>query len=622
METYNEKTKIYEQFSNGTTFKSALNLDQDIARSVLFENGKHWRTDKDIEEYPKITLNVIKQIGKARQSNILQNEYSYLINSTNFKSIRKIQDFLKYLADVAELKRKDLKALKDDYIKGTAIGYFFWDAEKRGFLHKSGGNMRYEIIDIRRLVVASPYITEIQDQEWIIYNTTETIATLKEKYGDKEYVADGNLYTSSTETNPVAMVDDDERVNVYTKFYRNEDGEVLFEIATQYQTLKKATPSNPFFKSKTKKEMPNTAALPDEKENDPRIEEIWNLYPFVRLCLNERDNCFYGIPITLEYIEAQKSINNHFSIYDKALQDNVLGGWVFRKGVLDGVEVTTESGQMIELDTLPNESINNVFNRLPVANIPQDSQRYSASLSQMVREVAGTPNVQLGMSDHSGQSGKQTQLLLDRAKENTTDNAMIFNEFKKDQAKIMWLFAKFYYDNEDFVAIDHGVQEDNVRSYKGDNKFNGTEYLKDDIVFYIKVGAAPSFSEYTNLEMLSLMVQSGQLPFESFADLTPDGYISNKQEVRNTLAKNSKKIIEQLQKQVEEASEIIKQMSEGYKKAQKDLSNIDIIIQENTRLKSMMAEVSANAIKKVNESNKEVTQATEDVKTILNAIQK
>ena len=152
-------------------------------------------------------------------------------------------------------------------------------------------------------------------------------------------------------------------------------------IATQSTELKSATPMNPYYKGNDKEEQPNTTSMTDEKEiQDIRSGHIWNLYPFTRLVLNERDNCFYGLPVTLEYIESQKSINNHFSVYDKALQDNVLGGFAFRKGVVDPNELTTENGQMIALDTLPNENISSVFTRIPVANVPADSHHYSNNL--------------------------------------------------------------------------------------------------------------------------------------------------------------------------------------------------------------------------------------------------
>ena len=231
-------TKEYEQFQNANSFKnSSLNLEKDVARAVMFENGVQWNMDEDIQEYPKITVNIIKQIGKARKSNIMSNEYSYLINSSNFESVRKIQDFLKYLSSALNLKILDLKAVNDDYTKGTSIMYFYWDTEKRGFLRNSG-ELRAEVIDIRNFAVASPYIQNIQDQEWVIFVSEEKIGSICEKYNIKksEIVPDDYSYLSKTEKQPIPYQDSDQdlsehTVNVYTKFYRNEDGEVLFNIS-------------------------------------------------------------------------------------------------------------------------------------------------------------------------------------------------------------------------------------------------------------------------------------------------------------------------------------------------------------------------------------------------------
>ena len=620
----------YQQFELANSFKSSIGLLKEIERSVLFEGGKQWNMDEDIKDFPKITLNIIKQIGKVKKSNIMQNRYGYLVNSTNFQSIRKIQDFLKYLAEITNLRKKDLKAVDDDYKKGTAIHYFYWDAEKRGFMKNSGGEMRVEVVDIRNFAVANPYLQDIQDQEWVMLVTRERINALKEKYPESanDIVADGRSYTSSTETNQANVTNEEDFVNVYIKFFRNFEGQVFFEVTTQNVMLKKATPLNPYYeKGVSKKEMPNTTSIMDEMDkeaqNDKRSRHIWNLYPFARLVLNERDNCFYGYPITMEYIESQKSINNHYSIYDKALQDNVLGGFVFRKGVIDANEITAENGQMIEVDTMPNERIDGAFGRIPVANVPQDSLGYSQGLVGMVRQVAGASNVQLGMSDYAGQSGKQTEMLLNRAKENSSDSAMLFNEFKREQANIMFLFAKFFYDNEAFTLVDHGINEDNVKSYMGDNdggRFNGTEYLEDDVIIDIQVGSAPSFSEFTNLELLGLMVQSGQLPFEVYLSMLPDGYVSNREELKKLAENNSNKIIKQLQQELEQAKNVMQQMAKAYEQTAKDRDNIDIVVRENANLKSMLAEQTANAIKAVADMSQKNQEMMAEMQNVLKTI--
>jgi len=625
-----DRTQLnYQQFELANSFKSSIGLLKEIERSVLFEGGKQWNMDEDIKDFPKITLNIIKQIGKTRKSNIMQNKYSYLVNSTNFRSVRKIQDFLKYLSEITNLRKKDLKAVDDDYKKGTAIHYFYWDAEKRGFMKNSGGEMRVEVVDIRNFAVANPYIQDIQDQEWVMLVTRERINALKEKFPNsaKDIVADGRSYTSSTESNQANVTNEEDFVNVYIKFFRNFEGQVFFEVTTQHAMLKEATPLNPYYeKGLSKEEMPNTTSVMDEMDKvaqkDKRSKHIWNLYPFARLVLNERDNCFYGYPITMEYIESQKSINNHYSIYDKALQDNVLGGFVFRKGVIDANEITAENGQMIEVDTMPNERIDGAFGRIPVANVPQDSLGYSQGLVSMVRQVAGASNVQIGMSDYAGQSGKQTEMLINRAKENSSDSAMLFNEFKREQANIMFLFAKFFYDNEAFTLIDHGINEDNVRSYMGDNdggKFNGTEYLEDDVMIDIQVGSAPSFSEFTNLELLGLMVQSGQLPFEVYLSMLPDGYVSNREELKKLAENNSNKIIQQLQQELEQAKNVMQQMAKAYEQTAKDRDNIDIVVRENANLKSMLAEQTAQAIKSVADMSQKNQEMMMEMQNVLKA---
>ena len=42
--------------------------------------------------------------------------------------------------------------------------------------------------------------------------------------------------------------------------------------------------------------MPNTTSLMDDVKARKMSEEVFNLYPFASLVLDERDNCFYGLP--------------------------------------------------------------------------------------------------------------------------------------------------------------------------------------------------------------------------------------------------------------------------------------------------------------------------------------
>ena len=624
--------EIVGQFQKATSFIDSIELRKEISRCVNFEEGRQWNMDEDIADYPKITLNIIKQFGKVRKGSILQNEYGYLVNSNNFKSVRKIQDFLKYLAVKLRLGYLDIKAVNDTFKKGTGIHYFYWDAQSRDFLAKSGGKLRCECIDIRRFRVADPYIQNIQDQEYVIFVTRERINSIKKWY-HVDVEPDAEIYTNRTEKPVTTEKTGEEEANIYTKFYRNVDGQVFFVITSANHILKMPTALNPFYEGPSDEE-PNTTSLMDEHKNkDKKKEEVFGLYPFAYLVFDERDNCFYGIPGAVESLEAQKSINNHFSVYDKGIQDNVLGGFVMKKGVLGEQELTTENGQTIELDLLPGEDWKSVFGKMPVNAIPNDALSYSNNLLGVIKMIQGASNIQLGQSDYSGQSGKQTEMLIQRAKENTSDVAFIFNDFKRQQAEIMFLFAKFFYDNEDFTIIEHGYRKDSVRSYFGEendnvqtqeragSKFNGNEYIGDDVMIDIRVGSAPSFSEVNNLQVIGNAVQSGQMPQEVYYYMMPDGFISNRDELIELSQNNSLVMIKNLQGKLAQYEEIMKMMTEQYNKTKKDISNIDTVINENQRLKSMIAELAAKGIQIQQEATQKNVELTNDIKSVLNSLQ-
>ncbi len=622
--------EVYQDFLSATSFIDALDLRTQIERCINFEEGRQWNMDDDVEDFPKITVNIIKQIGKVRKSGILQNEYGFLVTHSKSDQVRKIQDFMKHLHNKMRLKKKDLKVVNDTYKKGTGICYFYWDSDSRDFLAKSGGKLKAETVDIRRFRVADPYIQEMQEQPYVILNTMERINSIKRKYGI-EVTPDGEDFANKTEkpVNPEKV--EEEFANVYTKFYRNWEGQVFFIITTQLNVLKEATPLNPFYKEGKKpvdsEEAPDTMSTMDDKEEkderEPLEKEVFSLFPFASLVLDERDNSFYGIPYAYELIEAQKSINHHFSVYDKGLQDNVLGGWVSKQGVLEDQEIGTENGQHIELRMLPGEKIDDVFGRMPVNNIPNDTLNYSGSLMGVIKTTAGATNIQIGQSDHAGQSGKQTEALLQRARENSSDYALLFNEYKIDQAYIMFLFAKFYYDNESFAIVEHGSNEDVVRSYSGEGKkFNGNDYLDEDVLIDIKVGPAPSFSEYSSIEMLGMMVQSGQLPAEVYIASLPDGYINNRQELLKILKDNSQKQLQEMASKLEQSQQIMQQMSLAYKEVQKDKANIDVVIGENDRLKTLLAELSAKGIEISQKLGEDNFKANEQMKNLLNIIKR
>ncbi len=604
--------QISEQFKSASGFLTQLGLFKDITRSINFYEGRQWNMDADIKDYPKIVLNIIKQIAQVKHSGILGNNYAFLVDSDSPLSTRKIEAFIKRLHNQMKIQRKDRKVLKDTFKKGTGILYFYWDKDTRSLMSKSGGRLKAETIDIRNFRVADPSILEIQEQEWVAFATRERIEALEAQFPELKgkLVADTDLTTSDTQKEPFEEDEKKQFCTVYTKFFRNEDGEVCFVKSTETVIVEEETFLNPDYKGSVKEE-PNSTSLPDGKEKKAYSDVAFTLYPFASLVLEERDNCFYGIPATLEHIETQKSVNKHFSVYDKGLDDAVLGGYVYRNGVLGEQELTAENGQTIGLDLQFGERWQDVFGKIPTNNIPTDALNYSSMLLGVVRTVSGTTNVTIGQSDGAGQSGKQTQMLIERARENTTDLAQAFKDFKVDQTEIMFMFAKFYYDNEPFVAVEHGKDGNRiVEDYSGDKAFDGTEYQKDEVMFGVQVSPSQALSEATLTEILGLCVQSGQISISDYIDLIPDGYFPNRIELKNKLQQGNLVIMKQMEAKLQQAEQVMQQMSIQYQKTmeeyQKKVQSIDNVIRENVALKEMLANIASKKIENSQEETKKI----------------
>ncbi len=188
----------------------------------------------------------------------------------------------------------------------------------------------------------------------------------------------------------------------------------------------------------------------------------------------------------------------------------------------------------------------------------------------------------------------------------------------------MFLFAMFYYENENFIITEHGYEEDNSRPYMNENSFNGPDYIDDDVIIDIRVGPAPAFSEYANIEIIGLAVQSGQVPFEAYLKMLPDGMISNRQEILRKVQEYDavKQKIRNLEFQNEQLKLVIEQMTKAYEDVKKDRANIDLLIRENDNLKKMLADVSAKAVQEKQELSEQIKQMAGETQRILQIFSK
>ena len=132
-----------------------------------------------------------------------------------------------------------------------------------------------------------------------------------------------------------------------------------------------------------------------------------------------------------------------------------------------------------------------------------------------------------------------------------------------------------------------------------------------------RVTARADGSEFSAMELLGLMVQSGQAPLDVYIANLPDGYVNNKQELLDMLQDNSQKVIQQLQQQLKQAQDIMQQMAKAYEKTKKDMDNIDSVIAENQRLKSQMADLAAKMIERSQQDSETTQKIMQEMQQVL-----
>ena len=85
---------------------------------------------------------------------------------------------------------------------------------------------------------------------------------------------------------------------------------------------------------------------------------------------------------------------------------------------------------------------------------------------------------------------------------------------------------------------------------------------------------------------------------------------------------NFTKEINALKLVIQQQQQVMEQMAKTYKQTKKDISNIDTIVQENERLKSMIADIAAKAVQKVSETSQQSAELTMDMQNLLKILNK
>lgn len=553
---YNEAlpSNIVKEFDDGKAYKSALGylgLYEQTKLNEKFMLGEQW-AGAEIGDMPTPVMNIIRQIGEYKIANLVSNPVEFMYSFEGVPSyleqeeranMGRIQDTLnavdavpligeneqaanitaadelnavadalgahaKTIWERAQMDMLNQTGARKAWISGTYVLYCPFDANlKTGLYGKDGetpikGDIAPELLDIANVYFGNPAETDVQKQPYIIIAQRKgirDIARLAKLHNAtaeaiEKIVADGDTGYEA------GNIDEDtisKKATLLTKFWREYKEDGSYEVKC-IQVCKDSV---------------------IRKEFSTGI----SLYPLAVFQWNERDNCIYGHSEVTELIANQVCINRLLAL---EILGTMLVGMpkiIFNGDVIDGTLITNEPGEKIEVRG--NQDVQASIRYLNPAQISPNWNNIQQGMIENTKNLSGATNAALG----------------DLRPENTS---AIIALREAATLPLQPMLNRFYA----FVEQVARIWGETILNKYGERKL---KISKDGKVYYvpfdamkykdlllsvrIEVGASNLWSASTIIATLNNLLMLGKIDIVDFLERIPDGYITRKQDLINSI---------------------------------------------------------------------------------------
>ena len=512
-----ETTLNYKHYLKHQEYMSSTKLEDYIKLCQRFYNGDQW-PDKNDDNMIRTTVNIISYSSNFKAAKINGTPQYIQYTADNGKDCTHLQRFDEYNLKKLQETTFNFQTLLDGLNNGTAISYLRWDDDDTSYKGIYKGGLVQEQIDILRFAVANPYISNLQNQKWIMFWFKAEIDQVRDmiKRDNKEEEKELRKWIKPDNENETFGDDYNEDnvshglVTVYTRFFRI-NGEVYHMSSTKYvdineypqaisplanKTLKpRVKQMIEDFKKKKKKESNKeideetsynricdydmdyedmicqiTSFEDFSDEAYSKVKEKFSLYPFGRLALYHVNNSFYGRSDVKDKIPSQKAINFNMSMMLKCIENNAYNKIFAKEGALQGQTITNEPGQVItDFTRMTNGWGIKFAESQPLPNGVAD---FTERMVDMVRVFGGFNQVMDGSINNQNISGYALQQQIKQSNSTIEQQQQIFWSYLQDKAAIRLLFYKFYVDEATYTyeLDDSQVEKEEIARKQLKNK--------------------------------------------------------------------------------------------------------------------------------------------------------
>lgn len=622
-----ETTKLWNDYQNGLNFQSSTGLSKNLPTFVKFYEGNQWaKPTENTATMPRPVVNIIKMICRNKKAAILSTPVKIIYQSEHFGAdVDRFNHFADYIQKELGQEALDKKAIDDGVKKGSYFYHYYWDAEAIGKNGIKEGGLRCEIIDPLNIFFSNPTELDEQKQEWILIASRENVKSVRlkaDKGVDKEAIVPD---TNDSKYGTIEQ-EGDKLCTVLTRYFR-KNGEVFCEKATKTVIVNKPFSITPNLAEAGKElgydeaDAPNTS-LPDDADADAPTPNFANLYPIVVGNYDIKEGSIYGLGEVEGLIPNQKSINFNLAMALLNVKENAWGKYIALPNALKGQTITNTPGQVL----IDHSGTGNGIKKMSEQGLNNQPIQLIDTITQLTRVVTGSTEVMTGEAAGANMSGAAIAQLQSQALQPISELRDAFWLVKKKQGKVLAQFFKLFYYNKEFTYTEDISKQDILKQAEmgmlNDSQisdmltqeqarktdiFNSSDYANIDFNIVVETTTGTKSSAAGDINVLELLLGKGLISLKTFIRAYPKEALSNRSEILKGIEADEQNEIAMLQQQLEESQKQNVELAKIVEQQKGIVDKVISVIQENSQLKSFIANMYTEASAKIRASNQQVT---------------
>ena len=504
---------VWAEYEKGVDFKNQLNLYDTVRSNEDFYIGKQWEGVQSNGLHTPV-LNFIKRIilflVASTSTDNIKMSASPLSSTGSNTSVEMervctiVNAQFEALFEQNKLGKKIRTFMRNAAVDGDACIYTWFDPDvETGQTAK--GAIRTELLENTRVIFGNPNCREVQSQPYIIVSRRELVSAVKRRAEQFGGSAD-TIRSDTDEANDRFDAMTDGKVTTLMRLWIDPEAKTLKAMETTKDTVIR-----------------------------PEWDTGQKLYPIVWMNWDYVQNCYHGQAAVTGLIPNQIFVNKIFAMtmislmttaYPKVVYDRTrIGKWDSRVGAAIGVN---------------GGDVTNVAKAIDPAVIsPQVSQFIELAIS-LTKEFMGATDAALGDTRPDN-----TSAIIALQKASSVPMELTKQELFQciEDLGNIWLDLMRTYYGARFVEVSPSEAEQQAMASIGLTQAMGSKPVLFDfsvleripLSLKLDVGGSAYWSEIAQMNTLDNLLMQGQISVIDYLERVPNGYISNQQELIQTL---------------------------------------------------------------------------------------